>query len=228
MPNYQKKLPCQEVPPFPKPSQKPSLPPSFKVMDREQSKLDTKSALKEADANEFLISFLRCGRLDDKEGRTPLIPTWHGTHAPISKTNVPMMRVGFGVMIPHPINQYATVRKSLHNFQSIRRQVCPDQTVLPIFTDEGFFHTAADILMAEPDEFDDLHNMMGNFHWVKDGLKCAGRYLRGSGLDDALTETDVFGKLVLNQALDLGYYVRSFYCALLVSDLASTLSYAAF
>ena len=90
------------------------------------------------------------------------------------------------------------------------------------------YHTLADILMEEHETFSDVHGMMGGFHWEKDLLKCCGRFLRGSGMDDALVENKVFGKLVLNQALEGSHYVRALYCMLLVSDLISTLAFQAF
>ena len=131
-----------------------------------------------------------------------MIPTWNGMHALISNAKTPLMRVGFGPVIPKPVTDYATVRKSLENFQSVRLQLNPNQSVLPVFADEGVYHTVADILMEEYQKFSDLHVMMGKFHWTKDDLKCCGRFLRGSGVDDALWECEVFGKCVLNQGLE--------------------------
>ncbi len=44
-----------------------------------------------------------------------------------------------------------------------------------------------------PGTFDDLFPMLGMFHFVKVLLRCAGRYLSGSGMSDALIESEVFG-----------------------------------
>ena len=100
-------LPCQEVPVHPKPACKPSLPPDFKVieMTNVSSELDTLSALRDAKVEEFLISFLRCGKKSDEM----VLPTWSGTHALISSAVVPRMRVGFMPVIPSPVTDYATV-----------------------------------------------------------------------------------------------------------------------
>ena len=38
--------------------------------------------------------------------------------------------------------------------------------------------------------------MLGMFHYAKVFLRCAGRYLSGSGVEDALIESEVFGKKV--------------------------------
>ena len=72
-----------------------------------------------------------------------------------------------------------------------------------------------------------IHGMMGMFHWTKILLKCASRYLRGSGLEDALIEEEVFGKLTLNGVLEGTHYVRSFHGIMMISDLISSLSWEA-
>ena len=71
--------------------------------------------------------------------------------------------------------------------------------------------------MDEPDKFSDIHGMMGFFHWTKTLLKCGGRYIRASGVDDGLIEKGIFGKLTLNQVLEGTHYVRSLYGLLLES-----------
>ena len=252
-------LPCQKVPPFPKPLVKPNLPPSFKAADKSESILDTQSALREAKFTEFMLSYLRCAKLnrrindedhdddsdegdadgnhDDEEDmprRIPdanenlLIPTWHGAHALVSTANVPMMRVSFAPMIPFPVTNYETVRKAMQNLQSFRRQVNPNQSVLPAGSDEGVYHTFADIQIDEWETFNDLHGLIGNFHLTKVVSKCGGRFIRGSGLDQALTEEKIFGKNTLNQALEGNHYVRAVCLILLISDLISALSFDSF
>ena len=156
------------------------------------------------------------------------MPTWSGCHALLSTSNIPLMRVGYLPMIPSPVTDYATVRKALMNFQSVRHQLNSSQSVIPVFCDEGVFHTLADILMAEPDTFPDIHGMMGMFHWAKVLLKCAGRYLTGSGIEDGLIETEVFGKLTLNSVLEGTHYVRSFQGICIVSDVITSLMWEAF
>ena len=77
-------------------------------------------------------------------------------------------------------------------------------------------------MMAEPKELSDVHGMMGMFHWVNILLKCAGRYLKGSGIEDALIE------MALNSVLEGRHYVRSFHGIMMVSDLISSLAWEAF
>ena len=83
------------------------------------------------------------------------LPTWGGIHALVSKANVPVMRVGFLPMIPKPVTEYATVRKTLTNFQSVRQQL--KQAILPVFSDEGLFQVVTEVVMSEPDTFADIY-----------------------------------------------------------------------
>ena len=221
------KLPCQEVPDFLKPSHKPSLPPTFKLKDRKTSVVDTQAALREANLDEFLISLLRCGQ--KKTPNDSLIPpTWHGAHALISVAKPPIVRVAFTPIVPKPVTDYATVRKVLQNMQNYRKMINPSQTCIPVNSDEGVYHTVADILMEEHETFHDIHGVLAFFHSIKIILKCNGRYLRGSGFDEALTMNEIFGKLVINQVLEGTHYVRALYGILLINDLVVCMIYEGF
>ena len=55
-------------------------------------------------------------------------------------------------------------------------------------------------------------------------LRCAGRYLLGSGVDEFLIENEVFGKKVLQSVLNETHYVRSLQRLCIVSDMLSLLS----
>ena len=66
---------------------------------------------------------------------------------------VPLIRVGFMPLVPSPVTDYATERKGIHKMQSVWRQLDSSQSIIPVFCDEGFFHTVANIIIAEPNEF---------------------------------------------------------------------------
>ena len=62
-----------------------------------------------------------------------------------------------------------------------------------IVCDEGVYQIVGDIVMSEPGAFDGLFPKLGMFHFAKVLLRCAGRYLTGSGMEHALVESEVFG-----------------------------------
>lgn len=88
------------------------------------------------------------------------------------------------------------------------------------------FHTVVDILLNEPDTSSDMFPMIGMCHMAKVLLLCAGRYLSGSGVDNALTECEVFGRRTL--AAVLSSQVKSSQGMFIVSQVLETLAWQAF
>ena len=84
----------------------------------------------------------------------------------------------------------------LENLQRVRKQL--SQTVMPEF------HTLADILMS----FADIYGILGGFHYAKVLLRYIGRYISGSGLDDALIEAEIFGKRTLISVLTGSHFYK--------------------
>ena len=136
------------------------------------------------------------------------------------------MRVGFLPVVPSPITERSTVRKCLLNFQSVRRQV--GQSTIPVWCDEGVFAPAMDIIRHEPESFKDIFLCMGPFHWTKILLRCQGRLLRGSGIDDGLVECDVFGPGVKDSVLNGSHYVRSLTGMLIIEHVIRSLQWRSF
>ena len=80
------------------------------------------------------------------------------------------------------------------------------------------YAVACDIILSEPDQFRDIFLAMGPFHWVRVLLRCQGKLLRDSGVDDSLVECEIFGPGVLASVLNGGHYVRSFTGMLVIED----------
>ena len=78
-----------------------------------------------------------------------------------------------------------------------------------MFCDEGVFRIALDIYLDRHAEFHDLLPMLGGFHMAKIVLGAIGKYVNGCGLEDALIETNVFGKKTIQAVLGGTHYVRS-------------------
>ena len=82
--------------------------------------------------------------------------------------------------------------------------------------------------MNEPGTFDDPFPMLGMFHFAKVLLRCAGKYLTGSGMGNALIESEVFGPKTVSTVLSGGHYVRSLKGMLIVSEVLDSLMWSAF
>ena len=70
--------------------------------------------------------------------------------------------------------------------------------------------------------------MLGNFHLTKIALGCAGSYLIGSGIEDSLVETTVFGQNVVKSVISGTHYYRSFAGILIISEAVENLILEAF
>ena len=135
------------------------------------------------------------------------VPSWGGMRSLMCESEVPLMQVGFLPFLPHPVTEYATVYTALKNFVTVCDRL--KQKTLPVFCDEGVFRIFVDIYLANPVEFDCLLPMLGSFHMAKIALGAAGKYVKGSGLDDALIEAKVFGIKTIEAVLGGTHYVRS-------------------
>ena len=72
----------------------------------------------------------------------------------ITSYDLPLMRVGFLLVIPSPVTEYATIRKALQNFQACRKQL--NQDTIAVVSNEGVYHTVIDIILNEPETFKDI------------------------------------------------------------------------
>ena len=124
-----------------------------------------------------------------------VIPSWAGTKALLSRSNVPLMQVAFLPFILFPVTEHSTVYTAIINFTKVLSQL--DQKSLPVFRDEGVFHIVLVIYLKCPNKFNGLIPMLGGFHMAKCAQHCIGKYIKGTGLEDCLVETGIFGVKVM-------------------------------
>ena len=120
-------------------------------------------------------------------------------------------------VLPHLVTEYATVRKSL-KLSKCHANIFRQRHL-------SYCNRCND---EEPDNFKDLFPMLGTFHMAYVLLQCAGRYITGSGVDDALIEGPVFGETAILSVLSGGHYIRSFQGMLIMAAALSTLAWQVF
>ena len=111
-------------------------------------------------------------------------------------------------VLPYPVTKYDTVYTSMRNFQRILHYLT--QSKMPVTCDEGVYHIAREIQLICPGEFNDIILCPGPFHMAKVTLGCLGKYLKGSGAENILIESSVFGVNVIESVFRGSNYNRSF------------------
>ena len=70
--------------------------------------------------------------------------------------------------------------------------------------------------------------MFGSFHTEKVIEHCIGKYLRGSGMEDALVETGVFGVKAVESMMNGSHYIRSLGRIIILPDASQYLDMGSF
>ena len=128
------------------------------------------------------------------------------TQALLSESELPEMHAAFLSFLPHPVTEVATVYTAMQNYVKLQNQL--KQKLLPIFSYEGVFRLVLNIYLKLPEEFKNLVPMLGGFHTAKCVQRCIGKYIKETGLEDALVETGVFRVKVMESTLAAPNYVR--------------------
>ena len=117
------------------------------------------------------------------------------------------MHVAFLPFLPHPVTDIATGYTTMLNYVKLFNQL--EQKTLPLFCNEGVFRLVLNIYLKRPQQFKNLVPMLGGFHMAKCVQRSIGKYIKGTGLEDALVETGVFGVKVMESIIEGKDYVRS-------------------
>ena len=153
---------------------------------------------------EFIISSSKSIIPESKE---TIIPSWIALRVILLNIFLPRMHVGFLPFLPSPVTEYSTVSSAMKNFTQLVGQL--KQDALPIFCDEGVFKILVDTFLQKQDQFRNLIPMFGRFHTAECLQHSIGKYIRGSGLEESLRQTHVFGFETVDSIFACTHYVQS-------------------
>ena len=181
--HFRNEPPCQLLRNYNKPKSSANLTPNFSV---DEDLCQNEELQKDHRKKEFILSLIKTGLIEEQESIPS--PSWASCRALICSTNVPMMRTGFLPYLPH--------HRTFHGFycspQFFESSIAAESDSTK-FYDEGVFHIVFETVLNNPKEFHKLIPMLGSFHTAKVVEHCIAKYLHGSGVQDALFETGVFG-----------------------------------
>ena len=213
---HQQPLPCQKVIPIHLPNRKKApFPTSF---------FSTPALTYEDDSSDEVINLIQsCNRAPSSDEN---MPSWVGVRSLVSKSNLTLKRVGFLPIMPAPVTSHSTVYSCILNFIDVCQNM--QQPCVAVVCDEGVYQYIVDIYLAKPHLFESVYFMLGGFHMIKAALRCIGTYLTGSGIEDALIETGIFGVKTLEQVLTGKNYARAIYSMLVIEETIRRLQWESF
>lgn len=135
------------------------------------------------------------------------IPAWAAFHSLFENDDRPSTRIGHLPVLPFPVTQADVVNTALLNFIEILTQL--KQKDLPVTCDEGVYKLACQVKFDNYEVMKNLCILLGTFHAEKVTYGCCGKYLEGSGVDNVLIETNIFGKNTVEQMLSGSHHHRA-------------------
>ena len=97
-----------------------------------------------------------------------------------------------------------------------------------VICDEGVNHLVTKIYLQEPGVFAQLFPFLGGFHLTKFALRCAGKFVCGSGVEDLFIECNIFGPKTVEPFMSGSHYYRSFDGLMMLRDALTQLKMKAF
>lgn len=202
-------LDCQLVKEYYRPKGPTVLPESFKVSAH--SKILTEQDYhKDLQSKDFMWLLSRMNIVEDKiltTSQNQHVPAWSSFNSILVDDKRDKQKIGYLPILPAPVTQAKVVYTALCNFLDVLKQL--KQNFLPIFCDEGVYHIARRLQFENEEKFEKLKIFLGPFHEIKILLSCIGKYLKESGADIILNETELFGERVTEQVLRGTDYARS-------------------
>eukprot|EP00058_Branchiostoma_floridae_P009808 XP_002595296.1 hypothetical protein BRAFLDRAFT_128105 [Branchiostoma floridae] len=122
------------------------------------------------------------------------IPGWSGFHAAVTSTFSPHMLstvIGYCPMIQGSPTEYSTVYTVMKQVQAMMKHLDQEDSVITF--DLAIYSMAKEIQWRLPEEFSDTVIRLGGFHIALNYLSLLGKQYKGSGLDDLLLESGVYG-----------------------------------
>lgn len=137
-----------------------------------------------------------------------VIPPWSAFNSILTTDTRPKHTYGFQPIMPHPITKKNVVNSLLTHLLKLLNDTLK-QEFLPVYCDEGVYHLAKEIQLATGKKYEKLLILLGDFHLIKTGLACIGKYLRDSGIEHLLVESGMFGINVVDKVSHGSNYARS-------------------
>ena len=149
-------------------------------------------------------------RLDEKQP----IPVWSAYNSVVqTPLNVDAPAVGdqaFGLpIINAPAHEWSTLVTALDQLSRVNELVSGPETKLVASMDMDLYKRALKLEYLDPQYKNKWVLCPGAFHTVLCALRCLGKTIEGSGLDEAWQEADMYSSVTVSQIINGNHYNRA-------------------
>ncbi|KAJ8034477.1 hypothetical protein HOLleu_21334 [Holothuria leucospilota] len=135
------------------------------------------------------------------------VPSWSGCNAIIHQPTQMHTNVGYCPMIHGSSTEFSTIYTVMKKIQAMMTSLGQRDTVITF--DLAIYIKAKEIQWRQPEEFANTVIRMGGFHIILNYLSLIGKKYEGSGLEDLLIESDVYGSATVAAIMRGKSYNRS-------------------
>ena len=141
------------------------------------------------------------------------MPSWKASNSILTEEGVPIKKIAYLPVLPFSCTEYGTVYAAMKNFVSICSQL--EQNEIALYCDEKVY-AIVEIQFSRPAGFSCIVAMLGTFHTCKALMKCNGKSLYGSGVEDILLEAGGYGPYIIELSILNGKHYNGAFEALSV------------
>lgn len=134
-----------------------------------------------------------------------LAPGWTPFNQAVSKSDMPVTKIGFCAIFPAPPTTSDAVYTVMSNFLRINDQLGQKYAVLSC---DMAVYLLAKLIQLQTNGFERLFLRIGTFHLAKNFLSIIGQYLQDSGFIDIVIESGMYGENTIKSVLHGTHYNR--------------------
>lgn len=150
----------------------------------------------------------------DRLNKRQFVPVWSAynslTHVPLATDAPAVIDQAFGLpIIKAPAHEWSTLVTSLENLYRLNELVTGPDNKLVVTMDMDLYKRALKLPYLDPQYKDKWVLCPGGFHTVLCSLRCLGRTIEGSGIDDAWQEADIYSSVTVAQIISGNHHNRA-------------------
>jgi len=142
------------------------------------------------------------------EGTLTKVPCWAGYNSLVPTRPLTVTQVGALPLLPEAAHEWSTLMTVLQQCCRMKELAVGKDHPTVVSCDLALYEKVVQLLDANPDLKGKIFPRLGELHVVMAALRGLGTSIENSGIDDAWTESDVYGSATTRQILKCTHYKR--------------------